>query len=74
MGAAAKRELKWFGLGFGLPFVLLLALDLATSSSRLSLWTRLTTLEDTCAYYSCVIIAAAIYGALLLVRAFVRNR
>ena len=70
MRARLVRELRWFGLGFGIPFLLMIGYDLATRPSPLSYWRRLTTLEDTCSYGACFILSAIAYGLVRLAGAF----
>jgi hypothetical protein len=63
-----KRELKWLGWGFGLPFILILCVDLSTGRSDATPWQRLRYMEDFCAYGSCIVLPFLTYTATLLGR------
>jgi hypothetical protein len=54
-------ELVVILIGFGAPLVALIAFDLATRESPLSLALRMRTLEDTCSYGICFILPLFIY-------------
>ena len=58
-----RRELKWFGLYFGLPFVALVGFDLLSRPSPIPLWRRLLSLEDTCTYGICFVLPGLFYAA-----------
>lgn len=68
MSMRIGRELRWLLGLFVLPMIVLISIDLAFSKSPLSLWTRLTSLEDTCSYGICFIAPAILYLASLAVR------
>jgi len=65
-----KREFKWLIVAFVIPMVLLIGAGLVFTKSSLPLWRRVLTLEDNCAYDSCLIIPALILICVLLVRGF----
>jgi hypothetical protein len=67
------RELRWF-LGFFVPMVVWISIDLAFSNSPLPLFKRLMTLEDTCSYGACFIIPAILYVFALAIRVAVDAR
>lgn len=54
--------MAFFGLAFGLPFIALVGLSALTARSPLPLWRRLATLEDTCPYFSCIVVPLVIYA------------
>ena len=54
-------EVKWFAAGFVVPLGIVLVLEMAFIASTLPLWRRVLTLEDTCAYGLCFLIAAVVY-------------
>jgi hypothetical protein len=62
------KELRWFLWFFGLPMVVLISIDLASSKSPLPLFKRLMTLEDTCSYGMCFVVPAIIYLLALGIR------
>lgn len=64
-----RRELAFFGLAFGLPFVALVLLSVLTVPSPLPLWRRLVTLEDTCPYFVCIVIPLLVYAVARIWRA-----
>jgi hypothetical protein len=68
------KELRWFLWFFGLPMVVLISIDLASSKSPLPLFKRLMTLEDTCSYGACFIIPAILYVIALGIRVAVDAR
>ena len=57
-----RYELRWFLLGYGLPFLVLYGLALFASHSGLPLWRRALTGEDACAYFVCFIVPLVPYG------------
>ena len=61
MRERVTRELRWLGLGFGVPFLVLVGFDLATTRSSLPWWQRLAQLEDVCSYGICVVIPLLSY-------------
>jgi hypothetical protein len=63
-----RRELRWFAGFFVLPMLVLISMDLAIRKSPLPLWTRLTSLEDTCSYGICFIVPAILYLVGLAIR------
>jgi hypothetical protein len=69
----AKTELKWFGIGFGIPFLLLIAADLLLRRTNLTVWERITRPEDVCSYGSCVVLPAVAYSAMLVIRIAARR-
>jgi hypothetical protein len=68
MNVRLGRELRWLLGLFVLPMIVLIGIDLFFSRSPLPLWTRLTSLEDTCSYGICFIAPAILYLAALIVR------
>jgi hypothetical protein len=54
-------ELRWFLLGYGVPFVVLYGAALLTARSSLPLWRRALTGEDACPYYACFVLPAIVY-------------
>jgi len=70
MKSRIKREAKWLFVAFIAPMVLLIGDGLVFTKSRLPLWRRVLTLEDTCAYGSCLIIPALIFIYVLFIRGF----
>ena len=70
---ARRFELLCFAFGFLVPFVLFYGASLAFSRSPLPLGQRLTTWEDTCPYYSCLIVPLASYVVVRLVAGFRRD-
>jgi hypothetical protein len=63
-----KRELWWFAIGFGIPFGILVVVELWTASSKLSIWERISRLEDVCAYGVCLVLPTTAYFVVLWVR------
>jgi hypothetical protein len=68
------HELKWFGLGFLLPFVIILSLDLLATKSPLPLHERLSRFEDVCAYGWCVLAPLFIYFMVTMMRMLFRRK
>ena len=68
MKSQVKRELKWFAGAFIVPMLLLIGTELMISRSKLPLWRRVVTLEDTCAYGSCFILPAILWISALGLR------
>jgi hypothetical protein len=68
MKSRVRRELKWFFGAFIAPMLLLIGTELALSRSKLPLWRRVVTLEDTCAYGSCFILPAVVWIVVLGLR------
>jgi len=62
------RELKWFGIGFLFPFVVILALDLLITKSPLSVRERLLRFEDICVYGWCFLVPLCIYFLVTIMR------
>ena len=62
MPGRATRELRWFAGGFGLPFAAMILFDLTSRESPLSVSDRLLSLEDTCAYGTCLTIPLLAYA------------
>lgn len=68
MKSRLAREAKWFGGGFLLPFLAVLAADLLTSRSPMPAWKRVLYLEDICTYAMCLVLPSMVYLAASLVR------
>ena len=56
-------ELRWLGLGFGIPFLGIIVFDVFTVPSPFSWWQKLLKWEDICGYGSCLIFPLFVYGA-----------
>lgn len=56
-----RRELSWFSLTFGVPFLLLHGLDLLPQDGGAPWWKRLLLIEDACPYGVCLWIPAGTY-------------
>ena len=62
------QELKWFGIGFLLPFALVLGLDLFITKSPLPIRDRLLGLEDICVFGWCMLVPLCIYFVVTMIR------
>ena len=68
MRSYIKRELWWFAVGFGIPFLTLGLAELLTTPSNLSIWERITGPEDICSYGICFVLPTAAYIVVLSIR------
>lgn len=62
-------EIRYLVLGFGLPALFFIGLEIALSNSPLPAWHRLCTLEDTCAYGFCFAVPVMSYVVIRLLAA-----
>ncbi|MGH8004439.1 MAG: hypothetical protein ACRECJ_06925 [Limisphaerales bacterium] len=68
------KELKWFGIGFLLPFAVILGLDLFVTKSPLPARERLLRFEDICVYGWCILVPLCIYFLVTIMRMLFRRK